>query len=197
MKRLFDIFFSVFLLVLLSPLLVLIAILVWIFIGRPVLFSQARPGLNEELFTLVKFRTMTNETDSNGVLLEDAVRLNKFGKFLRSTSLDELPELWNILKGEMSFVGPRPLLMEYLPLYSSQQKERHNVRPGITGWAQINGRNTISWEEKFDLDVWYVRNWSFLLDIKILFMTITSVIKREGISSEGEATMSKFIGPKQ
>jgi len=197
MKRLFDIFFSIFLLVFLSPLLVLIAILVWIFIGRPVLFSQARPGLNEELFTLVKFRTMTNETDSNGVLLEDAVRLNKFGKFLRSTSLDELPELWNILKGEMSFVGPRPLLMEYLPLYSSQQKERHNVRPGITGWAQINGRNTISWEEKFDLDVWYVRNWSFLLDIKILFMTITSVIKREGISSEGEATMSKFIGPKQ
>ena len=139
---------------------------------------------------------MTNETDSNGVLLEDVLRLNKFGKFLRSTSLDELPELWNILKGEMSFVGPRPLLVEYLPLYSSQQKERHNVRPGITGWAQINGRNAISWEEKFDLDVWYVENQSFWLDIKILLMTIVSVVKREGISSEGEATMSKFIGSK-
>jgi len=197
MKRLFDIFFSVFLLVFLSPLLALIAILVWIFIGRPVLFLQVRPGLNEELFTLFKFRTMTNETDLNGVLLEDALRLNRFGRFLRSTSLDELPELWNILKGEMSFVGPRPLLVEYLPLYNTQQKERHNVRPGITGWAQINGRNAISWEEKFDLDVWYVRNWSFLLDIKILFMTIISVIKSEGISSEGEATMSRFTGSKQ
>ena len=196
MKRLFDIFFSIFLLVLLSPLLVLIAILVWIFIGRPVLFSQIRPGLNEELFTLVKFRTMTNETDSNGVLLEDVLRLNKFGKFLRSTSLDELPELWNILKGEMSFVGPRPLLVEYLPLYSSQQKERHNVRPGITGWAQINGRNAISWEEKFDLDVWYVGHRTFWLDIRILFMTVSSVIKREGVSAQSHATMPIFKGSK-
>ena len=194
MKRLFDIFFSVFLLVVLSPLLALIAILVWIFIGRPVLFSQARPGLNEKLFTLVKFRTMTNETNSSGTLLEDALRLNKFGKFLRSTSLDELPELWNILKGEMSFVGPRPLLEEYLPLYNIQQKKRHDVRPGITGWAQINGRNSISWEERFDLDVWYVKNQSFWLDVKILLMTVISVVKREGISSSVEATMHKFTG---
>ena len=194
MKRLFDIFFSVFLLVVLSPLLALIAILVWIFIGRPVLFSQARPGLNEKLFTLVKFRTMTNETNSSGTLLEDALRLNKFGKFLRSTSLDELPELWNILKGEMSFVGPRPLLEEYLPLYNIQQKKRHDVRPGITGWAQINGRNAISWEERFDLDVWYVKNQSFWLDVKILLMTVISVVKREGISSSVEATMHKFTG---
>ena len=161
MKRLFDIFFSIFLLVILSPLLILIAILVWIFIGQPVLFSQARPGLNEKLFTLVKFRTMTNEKDSNGVLLEDSLRLKKFGKFLRSTSLDELPELWNILKGEMSFVGPRPLLVEYLPLYNDYQKRRHKVRPGITGWAQVNGRNSISWNERFKLDVWYVENQSF------------------------------------
>ena len=174
----------------------LIAILVWIFIGRPVLFSQVRPGLNEELFILVKFRTMTNKTDSNGMLLEDSLRLNKFGKFLRSTSLDELPELWNILKGEMSFVGPRPLLVEYLPLYSSQQKERHNVRPGVTGWAQINGRNAISWEEKFNLDVWYVEHQTFWLDIRILFMTVSSVIKREGVSAQSHATMPIFKGSK-
>jgi len=196
MKRLFDIFFSIFLLIMLSPLLVLIAILVLIFIGRPLLFLQVRPGLNEELFTLVKFRTMTNEKNSSGVLLEDALRLNKFGKFLRSTSLDEIPELWNILKGEMSFVGPRPLLVEYLPLYNIQQKKRHDVRPGITGWAQVNGRNAISWEEKFDLDVWYSENQSLLLDIKILFMTVLSVIKREGISTKGEVTMHRFTGSK-
>jgi len=194
MKRLFDIFFSIFLLVVLSPLLVLITALVLVFIGRPVLFSQIRPGLNEELFTLIKFRTMSNETDSNGVLLENGLRLNRFGKFLRSTSLDELPELWNILKGEMSFVGPRPLLVEYLPLYNTQQKKRHDVRPGISGWAQVNGRNAILWEEKFDLDVWYVENKSFLLDIKILLMTIVVIIKREGISPEEEVTMPKFTG---
>jgi len=196
MKRLFDIFFSVFLLVLLSPLLVLIAILVWIFIGRPVLFSQARPGLNEKLFTLIKFRTMTNEKDSNGALLKDSLRLKKFGKFLRSISLDELPELWNILKGEMSFIGPRPLLVEYLPLYNDCQKKRHKVRPGITGWAQVNGRNSTSWSERFELDVWYVENQSFLLDVKIFFMTIRSVVRREGISAEGEATMPAFKGMK-
>jgi len=194
MKRLFDIFFSIFLLVILSPLLILIAILVWIFIGQPVLFSQARPGLNEKLFTLVKFRTMTNEKDSNGVLLEDSLRLKKFGKFLRSTSLDELPELWNILKGEMSFVGPRPLLVEYLPLYNDYQKRRHKVRPGITGWAQVNGRNSISWNERFKLDVWYVENQSFPLDFKIFFMTIKSVVKRENISAKGEATIPAFTG---
>jgi len=197
MKRLFDIFFSIFLLVFLSPLFILIAILVWIFIGRPVLFLQVRPGLNEKLFTLVKFRTMTNETDSNGILLEDASRLNRFGQFLRSTSLDELPELWNILKGEMSFVGPRPLLVEYLPLYNNQQKRRHIVRPGITGWAQVNGRNSISWEEKFNLDVWYTEHQSFWLDIRILMMTVISVATRKGISEEGVVTMSRFLGSKR
>jgi len=197
MKRLFDIFFSIFLLVFLSPLLVLIAILVRIFVGHSVLFLQARPGLNEKLFTLVKFRTMTNETDSSGALLDDALRLKKFGKFLRSTSLDELPELWNILKGEMSFVGPRPLLEEYLPLYNAQQKKRHDVRPGITGWAQVNGRNAISWEEKFNLDVWYAKNQSLWLDVKILLMTIVSVVKREGVSAQSHATMPVFKGTKK
>ena len=194
MKRLFDIFFSILLLAILSPLLALIAALVWIFIGRPVLFSQIRPGLNEELFTLVKFRTMTNETDSNRVLLEDSLRLNKFGKFLRSTSLDELPELWNILKGEMSFVGPRPLLVEYLPLYNNQQKRRHSVRPGITGWAQVNGRNAISWGERFELDIWYIDNRSFFLDVKILWLTVKKVVSRSDISAEGEVTMPPFKG---
>jgi len=194
MKRLFDIFFSIFLLVVLSPLLVLIAALVWVFIGRPVLFSQIRPGLNKKLFTLIKFRTMTNETDSNRVLLEDSLRLNKFGKFLRSTSLDELPELWNILKGEMSFVGPRPLLVEYLPLYNNQQKRRHSVRPGITGWAQVNGRNAISWGERFELDIWYIDNRSFFLDVKILWLTVKKVVSRSDISAEGEVTMPPFKG---
>jgi len=194
MKRLFDISFSILLLVILSPLLVLIAALVWVFIGRPVLFSQIRPGLNKKLFTLIKFRTMTNETDSNRVLLEDSLRLNKFGKFLRSTSLDELPELWNILKGEMSFVGPRPLLVEYLPLYNNQQKRRHSVRPGITGWAQVNGRNAISWGERFELDIWYIDNRSFFLDVKILWLTVKKVVSRSDISAEGEVTMPPFKG---
>lgn len=194
MKRLFDIFFSIFFLILLSPIIVLIFILVWFFIGRPIIFSQARPGLNENIFILVKFRTMTSEKDIKGFLLEDTLRLSKFGKFLRSTSLDELPELWNILKGEMSFVGPRPLLVEYLPLYNANQKKRHNVKPGVTGWAQVNGRNAISWKERFDLDVWYVENQTFWLDIKILFMTIVSVVKREGISYNDEATMPRFTG---
>ena len=197
MKRLFDIFFSIFLLVLLSPLLVWIAILVWIFIGRPVLFSQVRPGLNEELFTLVKFRTMTNETDSSGVLLEDVLRLNRFGKFLRSTSLDELPELWNILKGEMSFVGPRPLLVEYLPLYNEQQRRRHSVKPGVTGWAQVNGRNSIDWNEKFELDIWYIDHWSFFLDMRILWLTAKKVVARSGISEDGQVTMSAFKGSRK
>jgi len=196
MKRLFDIFFSILLLAILSPLLALIAALVWIFIGRPVLFSQIRPGLNEELFTLVKFRTMTNETDSNGVLIEDSLRLNRFGSFLRSTSLDELPELLNILKGDMSLVGPRPLLVEYLPLYNDRLRKRDNVRPGITGWAQVNGRNSITWDERFEFDLWYIQNQSILLDIKIFFMTIKCIFNREGISAEGEATMTPFKGTK-
>jgi len=197
MKRLFDISFSFLLLIALFPLLIVIAMLVWIFIGRPVLFSQVRPGLNEKLFTLIKYRTMTNETDSYGVLLRDSMRLNRFGKLLRSTSLDELPELWNIFKGDMSFIGPRPLLKEYLPLYNDRQKKRHKVKPGISGWAQVNGRNSRSWDERFELDVWYVENHSFLLDVKIFFMTIRSIIKREGISAEGEATMPPFKGTRE
>jgi len=161
LKRMFDILLSLFLLILLSPVLIFTSILIWVFIGHPILFLQVRPGLNSKPFTLVKFRTMTNKVGSDGAPLEDKLRLNKFGKFLRSTSVDELPELWNILKGEMSFVGPRSLLMEYLPFYSDSQSRRHEVKPGITGWAQVNGRNSISWEEKFDLDVWYVENQSF------------------------------------
>jgi len=194
MKRFFDIFLSIFLLVFLSPLLILIAISVWFYIGRPVLFTQMRPGLNEKLFKLFKFRTMTIERDSNGLLLKDDLRLNKFGKFLRSSSLDELPELWNILKGEMSFVGPRPLLKEYLTLYNNHQKRRHAVRPGITGWAQVNGRNSISWEEKFEMDVWYVTNQSFWIDVKILFLTLIKVISRDGISQKGHVTTEAFKG---
>jgi len=197
MKRLFDIIFSIFLLISLTPVLVLIFILVRLFIGKPILFFQKRPGLHGKIFTMVKFRTMINEKDCNGLLLDDALRLGKFGKFLRKTSLDELPELWNILKGEMSFIGPRPLLVEYLPLYNAKQKKRHDVKPGITGWAQVNGRNAISWENKFELDVWYVENRSFWLDIKILFMTIISVIKQEGISAQSHVNMPPFTGTKK
>ena len=196
MKRIFDIFFSVFLLIFLLPILVLVLILVLIFIDRPVLFLQVRPGLNSRPFTLVKFRTMTNEVDSDDMLLKDSLRLKKFGKFLRSTSLDELPGLWNVLKGDMSLVGPRPLLVEYLPLYSEKQSRRHEVRPGITGWAQVNGRNAISWDEKFDLDVWYLDNQSFWLDIKILWLTVKKVLVRDSITAEGEVTMSAFKGSK-
>ena len=166
-------------------------------LGSPIIFKQTRPGLNGEVFNLIKFRTMTNKTDEFGNPLSDSKRLMKFGKFLRSTSLDELPELWNVLNGSMSIVGPRPLLEEYMPLYSQDQARRHNVRPGITGWAQINGRNSISWEDKFDYDQWYVDNQSFLLDIKIILLTIVKVIKRDGIFSQGEATMSKFTGTKK
>jgi len=197
MKRIFDIFFSVCLLIFLFPLFCLVAISVKIFIGSPVLFYQVRPGLNEEFFTLVKFRTMTSKTDANGDLQEDFLRLTKFGKFLRSTSLDELPELLNVLKGDMSFVGPRPLLTEYLPLYDDFQKKRHNVRPGITGWAQINGRNNISWEDRFKLDVWYVENQTFMLDLKILVKTIFKVLTRDGISSTNHVTIEKYTGIKK
>ena len=162
--------------------------------NSPILFKQSRPGLHGKIFNIYKFRSMTNESDKEGILLSDELRLTKFGKLLRSTSLDELPSLWNVLKGEMSLVGPRPLLVEYLPLYSSKQARRHEVKPGITGWAQVNGRNAISWDEKFDLDVWYVDNQSILLDIKILSMTIKKVITRSGISQDRQATMEKFKG---
>ena len=160
--------------------------------GSPVLFKQPRPGLNEKVFNMIKFRSMTMENDTSGILLSDSDRLTRFGQFLRSTSLDELPSLWAVLKGEMSLVGPRPLLVEYLPLYSKKQSRRHEVKPGITGWAQVNGRNAISWDEKFDLDVWYVDNQSIWLDIKILCLTIKKVIVRDGISAQGDATMPPF-----
>jgi len=196
MKRCFDVLVAVAaLLVLAMPLLVL-ALLVRVKLGKPVLFAQIRPGMHGKPFRMVKFRTMTDARGSDGILLPDAARLTPFGRFLRATSLDELPELWNVLKGDMSLVGPRPLLMEYLSLYTAEQARRHDVRPGVTGWAQINGRNALSWEEKFALDVWYVEHRSFALDIKILWRTARKVLVREGISAAGEATMSKFTGSK-
>ncbi len=196
MKRLIDIMVALLaLLVLLLP-LILLACLVACKIGRPIYFSQIRPGLHGKPFCMIKFRTMSNELGSDGHLLPDDQRLSGFGRFLRASSLDELPELWNVIKGDMSLVGPRPLLMEYLPLYTKEQARRHDVRPGITGWAQVNGRNAISWEEKFKLDVWYVENQSFFLDVKILALTILKVIKRDGISAQGEVTMTKFTGSK-
>lgn len=194
MKRLFDFLVAAGLLVALAPVFMLIAILVRSKLGTPVLFRQLRPGLNARPFVMIKFRTMTDARDANGELLPDSERLPPFGRWLRATSLDELPELWNVLCGEMSLVGPRPLLMEYLPRYSSHQARRHEVRPGITGWAQVSGRNALSWPEKFDLDVWYVDNRSFYLDLRIIFLTVASVIKREGISATGEATMHGFEG---
>lgn len=194
MKRIFDLVFTYFGLLLLLPVIVLTAILVRLKLGSPIFFKQARPGLNGEIFNMYKFRTMTNEFNEDGSILSDKARLTEFGKFLRSTSLDELPGLWNVLKGDMSLVGPRPLLVEYLPLYSSLQARRHEVKPGITGWSQVNGRNAISWDEKFDLDLWYVENQSIRLDIIILWLTVKKVILREGISANNEATMSKFTG---
>lgn len=194
MKRFLDISAAFFGLILLSPLILLLIILIRMKLGSPICFTQIRPGLKGKPFKIIKFRTMTDTRDVDGRLLPDSVRLTTFGRFLRSTSLDELPELWNVLKGDMSLVGPRPLLMEYLTYYSPEQARRHEVRPGITGWAQINGRNAISWEEKFKLDVWYVDNQTFLLDLKILILTVKKVFVREGISAEGEATMPKFTG---
>ena len=196
LKRLFDIFVALTLLILLLPVLLVVALLIRVNLGGPILFSQDRPGLNGKIFKMYKFRSMTDERDEQGNLLADEVRLTSFGKALRSSSLDELPELVNILKGDMSLVGPRPLLVEYLPLYNQQQARRHEVRPGITGWAQVNGRNSVSWEQKFDLDVWYVENQSFLLDIKILFMTFFKVIKKDGISQAQHVTAEKFKGTK-
>lgn len=194
MKRLFDLI----VVLLLSPLIFLVCLVVALFIknklGSPILFKQQRPGFNGHIFNMIKFRTMTNERDLDGNLLSDSDRLTKFGKFLRSTSIDELPEFWNIVKGDMSLVGPRPLLVEYLSLYSATQARRHEVKPGITGWAQINGRNAIGWEERFDLDVWYVDNRAFWLDIKILWLTLNKVLTKSDISQAGHVTMQKFKG---
>lgn len=194
MKRVLDVLLILFILPLLLPLLALVTVLVRIKLGTPVLFQQVRPGLNGKPFTMIKFRSMTDEYDEVGELLPDSTRLTSFGKFLRSTSLDELPELWNVIKGDMSLVGPRPLLMEYLPLYNAVQYKRHNVRPGLTGWAQINGRNALTWEDKFKLDVWYVDNRTLSLDLKILWFTFFTVIKRDCINHKEQVTMEKFRG---
>ena len=194
MKRLFDLILSFIGLLFLLPVMALLSLLVRLKIGSPIFFKQARPGLNGEIFNMYKLRTMTDESGQNRVLLSDKDRLTKFGEFLRSTSLDELPGLWSVLKGDMSLVGPRPLLIEYLPLYSEKQSRRHEVKPGITGWAQVNGRNAISWDEKFDLDIWYVDNQSIWLDIKILWMTVNKIIMRDGISQNNHVTMDKFKG---
>ena len=196
LKSLFDKTLALFLIILFSPIYMIVSLLILIKIGSPILFRQQRPGYKEKIFGIYKFRTMTNEKDSDGNLLPDEQRLVGIGKFIRSTSLDELPQLFNVLKGEMSFVGPRPLLIEYLDLYNETQKRRHDVKPGITGWAQVNGRNAISWEQKFEYDVWYVDNQSFWLDIKILWMTFLKVVKRSDISSSSSATMEKFTGSK-
>ena len=193
-KRLMDIVLSGGALLVLSPVLAATAILVRTKLGSPVIFCQERPGKDEKIFKLYKFRSMTDARDENGELLSDDIRLTKFGKLLRSTSLDELPELWNILKGDMSIVGPRPLLVKYLPLYNEEQHHRHDVRPGLTGWAQIHGRNAISWEEKFEMDVWYVEHLSFGVDMKTIFLTVKKVFCREGISSDTAATMEEFKG---
>lgn len=196
-KRFFDIVASVAGLIVLSPVIVLVAYLIRKRLGSPILFRQVRPGLGGKPFEMVKFRTMRDALDADGNPLPDAERMTDFGRFLRSSSLDELPELWNVIKGDMSLVGPRPLLMEYLPLYDEVQVRRHDARPGVTGWAQINGRNALSWEEKFKLDVWYVDNQSLWLDLKIIFLTIKKVLIRDGISAEGEVTMTKFTGSKK
>lgn len=196
-KRAADLIAALVLAVLLAPLVLLLVVLVRVKLGGPVFFRQLRPGRSGVPFQMIKFRTMTDERGADGELLPDAQRLTPFGRMLRATSLDELPELWNVLKGDMSFVGPRPLLTEYLPLYSPEQARRHEVRPGITGWAQVNGRNAISWERKLKLDVWYVDNRSFWLDVKILAETVACVFRRNGISAPGEATMSKFTGSEQ
>jgi sugar transferase EpsL len=194
MKRVLDIILAALALATLVVPLAAVALLVRLRLGRPILFCQERPGLHGEIFRLIKFRTMTDQRDVSGVLLPDSIRLTPFGKWLRSTSLDELPSLLNVLKGDMSLVGPRPLLVEYLPLYSPTQARRHEVRPGLTGWAQVNGRNALTWEKKFELDVWYVDNRSLWLDIRILFMTVKKVFARHGITAKGDATMPRFTG---
>lgn len=197
LKRAFDIFCSALALLLFWPVLLILYVLVRVNLGSPALFRQQRPGLHGRPFMMVKFRTMLDALDADGNPLPDDVRLTRFGRLLRATSLDELPELWNVLKGDMSLVGPRPLLMEYLPLYSAEQARRHEVRPGITGWAQVNGRNALSWPDKFALDVWYVDNRSLLLDIRILLLTVKKVFVREGISADGQATTTRFTGKEE
>lgn len=194
MKRLIDFLAGFFALILAFPLIIIIMIAIRVSLGRPVLFAQVRPGLQGKPFKMFKFRTMALTYDERGDLLPDAMRTNRLGTLLRSASLDELPNFWNVLVGHMSLVGPRPLLMEYLPLYNAEQAKRHHVKPGITGWAQVSGRNAISWEDKFALDVWYANNQSFFLDLKIILMTIKKVLLRSGISAQGEATMPKFTG---
>lgn len=193
-KRILDVAIAAIALVLLSPVILVVALAIWLVMGRPVVFRQLRPGLHGKPFVMYKFRTMTEEHDKAGNLLPDEKRLTRLGRFLRRSSLDELPEFWNVLKGDMSLVGPRPLLMEYLDRYTPEQFRRHEVKPGITGWAQVNGRNAISWEEKFKLDVWYVDHMNFWLDLKILFLTFWNVIRRQGISAPGHATMPEFEG---
>ncbi|MEJ6533228.1 sugar transferase [Pseudoalteromonas lipolytica] len=195
-KRFFDFLIVFCALLVLLPIIVIVALLIWFKLGSPILFTQERPGLNGKIFTMMKFRTMLDGKDNHGNLLPDNERMTKFGAFLRSTSLDELPGLLNVLKGDMSLVGPRPLLVQYLPLYTTEQARRHNVRPGITGWAQVNGRNAISWEDKFKLDVWYVDNQNLWLDLKILLLTIKKVFVREGISADGHVTIEPFKGTK-
>jgi sugar transferase EpsL len=193
-KKTFESSVALMGLILLSPLFIAVSVLVWLSIGRPVVFRQKRPGRFTRPFMLLKFRTMSDERDSSGKSLPDAERLTRTGRLLRATSLDELPQLWNVLRGDIGLVGPRPLLIEYLPRYSSEQARRHDVMPGITGWAQINGRNALTWEEKFDLDRWYVNNWSLWLDLRILMLTFMRVLKRDGISRAGHATMPEFMG---
>ena len=193
-KRLFDLLAASIGVIVLLPVIIIVAVLVRVNLGSPILFRQQRPGYKGRPFYILKFRTMTNRLNPDGSLLADTERLTRFGRFLRSTSLDELPELFNILRGEKSAVGPRPLLMEYLPLYSPEQSRRHDMPPGLTGWAQVNGRNALTWQDKFKLDIWYVDHWNFWLDIQIIFMTIGKTIKREGIAQEGQATAEKFTG---
>jgi len=196
-KRFFDFSFSFLALFLSLPVLLIISCLVFFNLGFPIIYRQLRPGLDEKLFYLYKFRSMTNLKNANDKLLPDDMRLSRFGKFLRASSLDELPALWNVIKGDISLVGPRPLLVEYLPLYNNKQKRRHEVKPGITGWAQVNGRNAISWKKKFELDIWYVEHHTFWLDLKIIFLTIKKIFLKEGIAEPGEVTMSKFKGNKK
>ena len=196
LKRIIDIIGALVGLIVSSPIMLIVSLIIYLTMGRPVFFKQLRPGLNGKPFVIYKFRTMLDLKDKDGNLLPDEKRITAIGRFLRSTTLDELPEFWNVLKGDMSLVGPRPLLVEYLPRYTPEQARRHNVKPGMTGWAQVNGRNAITWEEKFKLDVWYVDNWNIPLDLKIIFLTILKVFKREGVSAEGYATMPEFVGSK-